>query len=92
MTDETQFTVIDTPGYSEVYDAVYTFVHDTPHPPCASAAMLNAVCAVALTTMPGDMLAKVLRETADQIPLIEARAKKQPIESLQPMWPPRAAQ
>ena len=91
-TEETQYTIIDTPGYPELYDAVCTFVHDTPHPPCAAAAVLNAICAVALTVMSGDTLAKMLRSTADQIPLIEARAKKQPIESLRPMWPPRDPQ
>ncbi len=74
-TEETQYTIIDTPGYSEVYGAIDKLVHDSPFPRLAAAAVLNAVCAVALTTMPGDMLAKMLRETADRVPLEEIKAK-----------------
>ena len=74
-TEETQYTIIDTPGYSQIYGAIDNFVHTTPHPRLAAAAMLNAICAVALTTMGGDMLAKVLRETADRVPAEEAKAK-----------------
>ena len=74
-TEETEFTIIDAPGYSELYGAVDSFVHGTPHPRLAAAAVLNAVCAVALTTMGGDMLADLLRQTADRIPAEEAKAR-----------------
>ena len=74
-TEETQYTIIDTPGYSEVYGAIDKLVHDSPFPRLAAAAVLNAVCAVALTTMPGDMLVKMLRETADRVPVEEVKAK-----------------
>ena len=74
-TEESPFTIIDTPGYAEVYGAIDNFVHSTPLPRLAAAALLNAVCAVALSTMPGEMLAKVLRETADRVPAEEAKAK-----------------
>ena len=74
-TEETEFTIIDAPGYSELYGAVDNFVHGTPHPRLAAAAVLNAVCAVALTTMGGDMLADLLRRIADGIPAEEAKAK-----------------
>ncbi len=74
-TEEAEFTIIDAPGYAELYGAIDSFVHGTPHPRLAVVAVLNAVFSVALCTMPGDMLAKVLRETADRIPAEEARAK-----------------
>ncbi len=74
-TEEAEFTVINAPGYSELYGAIDSFVHGTPHPRLAAAAVLNAVISTALTTMPGDMLAKVLRETADRVPAEEAKAK-----------------
>ncbi len=77
MTDESEFTIIDAPGYSELYGAIDRFVHGTPHPRLAAAAVLNAACSVALTTMPGDMLADLLRGTADRIPAEEAKAKNQ---------------
>ena len=73
--DEHEFTIIGTPGYSQVYDAIDKLVHGSPFPRLAAAAVLNAVCAVALTMMPGDMLAKMLRETADRVPVEEAKAK-----------------
>ncbi len=74
-TEESEFTIIDTPGYSELYGAIDSFVHGTPHPRLAAAAVLNAVCAVALTTMGGDMLAGLLRRIADGIPAVEAKAR-----------------
>ena len=76
-TEETEFTIIDAPGYAELYGAIDSFVHGTPHPRLAAAAVLNAVCAVAQTTMGGDMLADLLRGTADLIPAAEAKAKNQ---------------
>ena len=59
MTDQNDhgFSIIDVPGYSEVYGAIDNLVHSTPHPPLAAAGVLNAVCAVALTTMGSEMLA-----------------------------------
>jgi hypothetical protein len=72
-----KFSVIDTPGYSQVYGAIDNLVHSTPFPRLAAAAVLNAVCSVALTTMGGDALADLLRETADRVPAAEAKAKNQ---------------
>ncbi len=70
-----EFTITDTPGYSQVYAAIDDFAHSTPQPRLAAAAMLNAVCAVALTTMDGDMLADILRQTAARIPAEQAKAR-----------------
>ncbi len=70
-----KFAVIDTPGYSQVYGAIDNLVHSTPFPRLAAAAVLNAVCAVALTTMGGDALADLLRQTADRVPAEEAKAR-----------------
>ncbi len=75
--EESQFTIIDTPGYAELFGAVADFVHGTPQPRLAAAAVLNAICAVGLTTMPGAMLADLLRQTADRIPAEEAKARNQ---------------
>ncbi len=72
-----EFAVTDLAGYSLMFDACADLVEGSPHPRLAAAALLNAVCGVALTTMPGDMLAKMLRETADRIPAEEAKAKNQ---------------
>jgi len=74
-TEEAEFTVINVPGYSELYGAIDSFVHGTPLPRLAAAAVLNAVCAVALTTMSGEMLADLLRRIADRIPAEEAKAR-----------------
>ena len=60
-TEEAPFTIINVPGYAELYGAVADFVHGTPHPRLAAAAVLNAICAVALTTMGGDALTDLLR-------------------------------
>ena len=76
-TEETEFTIIDAPGYSELYGAIDSFIHGTPLPRLAAVATLNAVCSVALTTMGGDMLADLLRRIADRIPAEEAKAKNQ---------------
>jgi len=75
MTDTKIQSIVDTPGYGLVYDAVADFVHGTPHPPRAAAAVLNAVCAVCLTVMSADALADLLRRTADRIPAEEAKAR-----------------
>ena len=78
MTDETEtFTIIDTPGYSELYHAIANFVHGTPHPALASAAVLNAICAVGLTAMGSATLADMLRKTADRLPAEEVKARAQ---------------
>ena len=74
-TEEAEFTIIEVPGYDLVYDAIATFVHDTPHPPRAAAAVLNAICAVALTVMTASALADLLRRTADAAPAEEVKAK-----------------
>ncbi len=71
--EKTEFTIIDTPGYSELYDAVSKFVHGTPHPPRAAGAVLNAISAVALTVMSADALADLLRRTADAAPSCTSR-------------------
>ena len=75
MTDEHQFSVVDVPGYPAIYAAVDDWVHSDPHPRLAAAAVLNAACAVALTTMGGEMLADLLRGTADRVPGAEAKAR-----------------
>ena len=49
--ENADFTIIDTPGYADLYGAIADFVHGTPHPRLAAAAVLNAVCAVGLTAM-----------------------------------------
>jgi hypothetical protein len=72
---ERDFSIIDTPGYDLVYAAVASFVHGTPRPRLAAAAVLNAVCAVALTTMGSEALADLLRRTADALPAEEAKAR-----------------
>ncbi len=75
MTDEHSFSVVDVPGYPAIYDAIADWVHTDPHPRLAAAGVLNAAISVLLTTMDGDMLADILRQTADRIPGAEARAK-----------------
>ena len=78
MTDENDdFSIIDTPGYLQVYDAIASFVHDTPRPRLAAGAVLNAVCAVALTTMGSAALVELLRRIIDRLPAEEAKAKNQ---------------
>ncbi len=78
MTEENEaYSIIDTPGYSQVYDAIASFVHDTPRPRLAAGAVLNAVCAVALTTMGSAALADLLLRIADRLPAEEAKAKNQ---------------
>ncbi len=74
-TDEHQFSVVDVPGYSAIYDAIDDWVHSDPYPRLAAAAVLNAACSVLLTTMGGDMLADLLRQTADRVPGAEAKAR-----------------
>ena len=75
MTDENEaFSIIDTPGYSQVYDAIALFVHGKPHPPRAAAAVLNAICAVALTVMSAAALVDLLRRSADAAPAEAAKA------------------
>ncbi len=76
-TENDDFSIIDTPGYSQVYGAVANFVHGTPHPRLAAGAVLNAVCAVALTTMGSAALADLLRRIIDRLPAEEAKAKNQ---------------
>ncbi len=76
MADENDdFSIIDVPGYSQVYDAIASFVHDTPRPRLAAGAVLNAVCAVALTTMGSAALADLLRRIIDRLPAEEAKAR-----------------
>ena len=76
MTDEnSDFSVIDTPGYGLVYDAIANFIHGTPHPPRAAGAVLNAICAVGLTVMSAEALADLLRRSADAAPAEAAKAK-----------------
>ena len=76
-TKNDDFSIIDAPGYSQVYDAIANFVHGTPLPRLAAAAVLNAVCAVALTTMGSAALADLLLRIADRLPAEEAKAKNQ---------------
>ncbi len=74
---EPKINVTDFAGYSEIYGAIDRLVHDATHPPFAAGAVLNAACAVALTTMPAETLVKMLRQTADRIPAEEAKARNQ---------------
>ena len=69
--------VTDAPGYSEMFNACADLVEGSPCSRLASAALLNAALAIALTTMGGDALADLLRQTADRVPTEEARAKNQ---------------
>ena len=78
MTDQNEaYSIIDVPGYPLLYDSIASFVHGTPRPRLAAGAVLNAVCAVAMTTMGSDALADLLRRTADALPAEEAKARNQ---------------
>ena len=74
-TEDDQFSVVEVPGYLAIYDAIDDWVRSDPHPRLAAAGVLNAAISVLLTTMSGDMLADLLRQTADRIPAVEAKAK-----------------
>ncbi len=76
-TDDHLFCVLDFPGYPAIYDAIDDWVHSDPHPRLAACGVLNAAVSVLLTTMDAEMLADLLRGTADRIPAEEAKAKNQ---------------
>jgi hypothetical protein len=68
-------TIIDSPGYGQMFDSCADMVDASPHPRLAAAALLNAALSINLSTMGADALADILRQTADRVPGAEVKAK-----------------
>jgi hypothetical protein len=66
--------VTDAPGYSELYDQCAELVESSPCSRLASAALLNAAMAIALTTVGPEVLEVMLRRAIELVPAEDARA------------------
>ncbi len=67
--------ITDAIGYSELFDQCSTLVEAAPCAPLASAALLNAAMAIALTTVGPEVLEVMLRRAIELVPAEDAKAR-----------------
>ncbi len=67
--------ITDAIGYSELYDRCADLVESAPCAPLASAALLNAAMAIALTTVGPEVLEVMLLRAIELVPAEDARAR-----------------
>ena len=67
--------VTDAPGYSLMFDACADLVEGSPCSRLASAALLNAAMAIALTTVGPEVLEVMLLRAIELVPAEDARAR-----------------